>query len=147
MHRNTEGLRRSAKLRSTAALERAQTAIRRMQAKEALMNFRTVAARAGVSTAWLYNTTPLRDRIMKLRVATKTPVQNESANRRFLSQERVITTLRLRIRQLEAKNEDLKERLEHVYGQFASHSMNAKSARSGTYPRRADRQKEISRQQ
>ena len=65
--RNTEGLKRSAKLRTTAALERAQTAIRRMQAEETAINFRTVAAQAGVSTAWLYNTKPLRDRIMKLR--------------------------------------------------------------------------------
>lgn len=131
MPRNIEGLQRSAKLRSKAAVERANTAIRQMQAEEAPINFRTVAALAGVSTAWLYNTTPLRDRIMKLRVATKTPVQNESTNRRFLSQERVITTLRLRIRQLEAKNEDLKEHLERVYGQLATHSMNAKSARQG----------------
>jgi hypothetical protein len=85
MHRNTEGLRRSAKLRSTAALERAQSAIRRMQAEEIAINFRTVAALAGVSTAWLYNTKLLRDRIMKLRAAPKTPVHNDANNRRLIS--------------------------------------------------------------
>ena len=49
MRRNIEGLQRSTILRSRATLERAQTAIRRMQAQEIVINFRTVAAQAGVS--------------------------------------------------------------------------------------------------
>ena len=120
MRRNIEGLQRSAKHRSHAALERAQTAIRRMQAEEIAINFRTVAAHAGVSTAWLYDTEPLRDRIMKLRAAPKTPVQNDTNNRRLISQERVIATLRLRIKQLEEKNGELKEELERAYGQLST---------------------------
>jgi hypothetical protein len=120
MRRNIEGLQRSAKHRSKATLEKAQTAIRRMQAEEIAINFRTVAAQAGVSTAWLYNTKPLRDRIMKLRVVSKTPVQNDTKNRRLISQERVIATLRLRIKQLEEKNGELKEELERAYGQLST---------------------------
>ena len=131
MRRNTEGLQRNAKLRSTAALERAQAAIGHMQEKEASINFRTVAAQAGVSTAWLYNTKPLRDRIMKLRAISKTPIENDARNRRLISQERVIATLRLRIKRLEAKNEELKEQLERAYGQLATLPLNIKSARRG----------------
>jgi hypothetical protein len=91
-----------------------------MQAEEIAINFRTVSAQAGVSTAWLYNTKPLRDRIMKLRAAPKTPVQNGTNNRRLISQERVIATLRLRIKQLEERNGELKEQLERTYGQLAT---------------------------
>jgi hypothetical protein len=118
-----EGLRRSAKHRSKATLEKAQTAIRRMQAEEIAINFRTVAAQAGVSTAWLYNTEHLRDRIIKLRTAPKTPVQNDSNNRRLMSQERVIATLRLRIKQLEGKNGELKEELERAYGRLSTQAI------------------------
>ena len=131
MRRNTEGLKRSAKLRTTAAMERAQTAIRRMQAEEIAINFRTVAAHAAVSTAWLYRTKPLRDRIVKLRAVSKTPVQNDTNHRRLISQERVIATLRLRIKQLEASNNELKEQLERAYGRLAIPPSNSKSARRG----------------
>jgi 3-phenylpropionate/cinnamic acid dioxygenase small subunit len=131
MRRNTDGLQRSAKLRSASALERAQAAIRHMQAEEAPINFRTVAAKAGVSTAWLYNTKTLRDRIMKLRAASKTPIENDGRSRRLISQERVIETLRLRIKQLEAKNEELKQQLEHAYGQLATNPSGNKPARRG----------------
>jgi hypothetical protein len=38
---------------------------------------------------------------MKLRSIPKTPVDNDARGRRLLSQERVIATLRLRIKELE----------------------------------------------
>jgi hypothetical protein len=41
MLRTIEGLQRSAKLRSTSTMERAQAAIRQMQAEEMPINFRT----------------------------------------------------------------------------------------------------------
>lgn len=133
MRRNTDGLLRSAKLRSASALERAQAAIRHMQAEETSINFRTVAARAGVSTAWLYKTKSLRDRIMRMRSVPKTPVDNETHGRRLISQERVIATLRLRIKQLEERNGELKEQLERAYGLLSiqplrSHDIKRKNA-------------------
>jgi hypothetical protein len=131
MLKNTTGLQKSAHHRSQTAMEKAQSTIRRMQAEEASINFRTVAARAGVSTAWLYKTKTLRDRIMKLRSVPKTPVENESKDRRILSQERVIATLRLRIKQLEAKNAELSEGMELAYGELAARSSNTNSARRG----------------
>jgi glucan phosphoethanolaminetransferase (alkaline phosphatase superfamily) len=110
MRKNTEGLQRSAKLRSrTTTLERAQTAICRMQAQEISINFRTVAAQAGVSTAWLDTNKTMRNSIMKLRAVSKTPIQNDTKNRRLISLERVIATLRLRVKQLEEKNGELRK--------------------------------------
>lgn len=131
MLKNINGLQQSAKCRSQAAMEKAQSAIHRMQAEEASINFRTVAARAGVSTAWLYKTKPLRDRIMKLRSVPKTPVESNPKDRRFLSQQRVIETLRLRIKQLEVKNADLGERLERAHGELAVRSSSPGSPRRG----------------
>lgn len=119
MRRNTEGLQHSAKRRSHAALERAQLTIRRMQAEETSINFRTVAAQAGVSTAWLYKTRPLRDHIMKLR-HNAVIVDGESLHhRQQLSHERVVATLRFRIKKLEDLNRELKEQLEAAYGRLA----------------------------
>lgn len=131
MLKNTNGLQQIAQRRSQAAMEKAQSTIRRMQAENASINFRTVAARAKVSTAWLYKTKTLRDRIMKLRSVPKTPVENESKDRRLLSKERVIATLRLRVKQLEAKNAELSERLELAYGELAVRPSNPSSARRG----------------
>jgi hypothetical protein len=131
MLKNITGLQQSAQRRSKTATEKAQSAIRHMQAEEASINFRTVATRAGVSTAWLYKTKALRDRIMRLRSVPKTPVENESKDRRSRSQDRVIATLRLRIKQLEAKNDELNERLELAYGELAARPSNTNSARRG----------------
>ena len=54
-------------------LRSATAAILLMQAEEVEINFRSVAARAKVSTAWLYGTKPLRDKIVKIR--NTSPVQ------------------------------------------------------------------------
>jgi hypothetical protein len=110
-------------------MEKALAAIHRMEAEEAEITFRSVAAQAAVSTAWLYNTKSLRDRIMKLRSIPKTPVENDARGRRLLSQERVISTLRLRIKELEEKNHSLTEQLELAYGKLAITANSTDSAR------------------
>jgi hypothetical protein len=48
MPRNTEGLKRNARLRSKSAMHRALAAMQRMGASDREINFRTVAAEAGV---------------------------------------------------------------------------------------------------
>jgi hypothetical protein len=135
MVRNLEGLKRSARSRSDAATERATAAIRLMQSEEVAVNFRSVAARAMVSTAWLYGTKALRDRITKLRNATPATAEVPQQRQR-LSHERVVATLRLRIRTLEESNRELTEQLEAAYGRLAviqpklrSSTPNAKTGR------------------
>ncbi len=117
MPRNTEGLKRSARLRTEAALARATAAFQRMEATDQEINFRTVASEARVSTAWLYGQQEFRGRIIRLR---KTQTLKESTpfvrNRQWLSRQNIMKTLRLRIKTLEEKNRELTEKLERAYG-------------------------------
>ncbi len=61
MLRNIAGLKRSARLRSEQAMDRALAALHRMDASDREINFRTVASEAKVSTAWLYGQNRLRE--------------------------------------------------------------------------------------
>ena len=119
MVRNLAGLKRSAQSRSDGAMSRATAAIRKMQSEEVDINFRSVAARAKVSTAWLYGTKSLRDKIMKIRTTSPAAAGENLQHRQRLSHERVVATLRLRIRTLEEINRELKEQLEAAYGRLA----------------------------
>jgi hypothetical protein len=120
MVRNLAGLKRSAQSRSDGAMSRATAAIRKMQSEEVEINFRSVAARANVSTAWLYGTKTLRAKIMKLRHPTPTAAVETPQHRQRLSHERVVATLRLRIKTLEENNRALSEQLETAYGQLTT---------------------------
>jgi hypothetical protein len=119
MLRNLEGLKRSARSRSDDATERATSAIRLMQEEEVEVNFRSVAARAQVSTAWLYGTKALRATIMKERHASPAASGENPQHRQQLSHERVVATLRLRIKTLEESNRSLSDELEAAYGRLA----------------------------
>ena len=119
MVRNMDGLKRSARSRSEDAMQRATTAILLMQSEEVELNFRSVAARAKVSTAWLYGTKSVRDKIVKIRNISPIAAGENLQYRQRLSHERVVATLRLRIRALEEINRELKEQLEAAYGRLA----------------------------
>jgi hypothetical protein len=119
MVRNLAGLKRSAQSRSEDAMQRATAAILLMQAEEVGVNFRSVAARAKVSTAWLYGTKSVRDKIVKIRNTSSVAAGENLQHRQRLSYERVVATLRLRIRTLEEINRELKEQLEVAYGRLA----------------------------
>jgi hypothetical protein len=121
MPRNTEGLKRSGRLRSESAMQRALAALQRMDASDREINFRTVAAEAAVSTAWLYSQDELRIRIMRSRKPQSqlTPLSSALHDRERVSQQNIMSTLRLRIKMLEEKNRELTGRLELVYGELA----------------------------
>lgn len=122
MHKNTEGLKQNARLRSKHAVERALIALSRMEGFEWEINFRTVAAEARVSTAWLYKHQELRGRIMRLRRSQtcESSAEPDRATSKDLSRKSIITTLRLRIKKLEEKNRELTELLERAYGVIAN---------------------------
>ena len=126
MLRNLEGLKRSARSRSADATERATAAIRRMESEEVEVNFRSVAARAQVSTAWLYGTKALRATIMKARRASLAASGENPQHRQRLSHERVVATLRLRIKTLVKSNRSLSDELEAAYGRLAIPAPNVK---------------------
>ncbi len=121
MLRNIAGLKRSARLRSEQAMDRALAALHRMDASDREINFRTVASEAKVSTAWLYGQQELRVRIMRSRKTTNhmAPCASASQDRRRLSRQNIVATLRLRIKTLEEKNRELTALLELAYGKLA----------------------------
>jgi hypothetical protein len=121
MLRNVEGLKRSARLRSENAMQRALTVLHRMDASDREINFRTVASEAAVSTAWLYSQDELRARIMGSRKQPSqlTPLPSTLQDRERLSRQNIVATLRLRIKMLEEKNRELTDLLELVYGELA----------------------------
>ena len=121
MARNLEGLKRSARLRSESARQRALAALQRMDASDREINFRTVAAEAAVSTALLYSQEELRGRIIRSRRATTgvPPPASPSRDRERASRQNIVATLRLRIKTLEEKNRELTGLLELVYGKLA----------------------------
>ena len=121
MLRNVEGLKRSARLRSESAMQRALTVLHRMDASDREINFRTVASEAAVSTAWLYSQDELRARIMGSRKQPSqlTPLPSTLQDRERLSRQNIVATLRLRIKMLEEKNRELTDLLELVYGELA----------------------------
>ncbi len=92
-----------------------------MDASDREINFRTVAAEAAVSTAWLYSHEALRIRIMRSRkITTDVPLPaSPSRDRERASRLNIVATLRLRIKNLEEKNRELTGLLEIVYGELA----------------------------
>jgi hypothetical protein len=122
MTRNTDGLKKSAQLRSESAMQRALAALQRLDDSDREINFRMVATEARVSTAWLYSQEVLRGRIMRSRNATPviTPPASGSRDRERASRQNIIATLRLRIKSLEEKNRELTGLLELAYGELAS---------------------------
>jgi hypothetical protein len=103
-------------------MERALAALHRMDASDRDINFRTVAAEAKVSTAWLYGQEELRVRIMRSRRTTRhrvAPSASAAQDRERLSRQNIVATLRLRIKTLEERNSELTELLERAYGVIA----------------------------
>jgi len=94
MVRNLAGLKLNARSRSDETMLRATLAIRQMKSEEVEINFRSVAVRAGVSTAWLYRTKPLRDKIMKARTTSPAVAGETPQYRQRLSHERIFGGLR-----------------------------------------------------
>jgi hypothetical protein len=129
MVRNLAGLKRSTQSRSDETMSRATLAIRQMKAEEVEINFRSVAARSTVSTAWFYRTKPLRDKIMKARASSPVVAGETPQSRQRLSHERIVATLRLRIKTLEDLNRELREQLEAAYGRLAVAPPKVKPAR------------------
>ena len=121
MRKNTAGLKQSSQLRSEQAMDRALAALQRMDASDQVINFRTVAAEAKVSTAWLYGQQELRVRSIRSRKTMSQIASPASASqlRERQSRQNSVTTLRLRIKALEERNRELTEQLERAYGVIA----------------------------
>jgi hypothetical protein len=111
--RNTTGLAASARLRTEAARQRADAAIKRLALDPSQrINFNAVAAAAGVTTAYLYKYRALRERIDRLReeradtgrrLVSLRARTEESSRVLLLAKDRRIRELEANVKRLESE--------------------------------------------
>src|SRR5260370_38697973 len=126
--RNIEGLRKNAQEKALATKHRVEEAIRLLLKEQRVINFKTVAETARVSTAWLYANEDVKARITHLRsqqnpkAQVRIPPQQQASN---ASKDAVIKTLQKRIEALQNRVNkqadeirELKGQLEIAHGQL-----------------------------
>lgn len=118
--RNTEKIVCLAKLKATQTRESVDKAISKLSLEGRIINFNTVAKEANVSKSWLYKETDIRKRIELLRkqqynhLSTR-PVTKKKSSR---SEEVLIKTLKMRIKEVEEENTKLKNQIQKLYGEL-----------------------------
>src|SRR5215218_4977186 len=114
-----EPLIQAAAERHQRAVERAERALRDLDAEGAAVSFQLVARRAGVSRQWLYTQPALREQIEQLRdrapASTSTVPARQRATEASLRQR--LETLRAENQRLREENAGLKAELAIAYGQ------------------------------
>lgn len=117
--RNVNGLQTHAKQKSVATRQRAEEALTQLMKEKRPITFTSVAQTAGISTAWLYGDSDLKQRIIHLR-AQQTPEVRAAIPPREqasgASKEAMIVALKLRIREQSEEIKELKKQLEVAYG-------------------------------
>lgn len=124
--RNTTGLASSAASKKEATIKKTEAAISELLKASAVINFNTVAEKAGVSKAWLYREPAVADRIKRLRgqqASNQAKAHKESERASEASNHALVTTLKARVKELESENRELKKQLEVVYGKLHDASM------------------------
>ena len=117
---NTHHLRRAARDRHESAVARAEQTLRELDRAGQSVSFRSVAACAGVSRAWLYRQPDLRATIERLRAeqASSTTPQLPTAQRTGdESRQRRIEVLHDDNTRLRAENAQLREQVARLLGE------------------------------
>jgi len=114
-----EPLIQAAAERHQRAVERAERALRDLDAEGAAVSFQLVARRAGVSRQWLYTQPALRSQIERLRDCTPARPDGVPARQRATeaSLRQRLETLRAENQRLREENAGLKTELAIAYGQ------------------------------
>ncbi len=115
--RNVGGLRKNAEKKKEIAREKTDAAIQQLLKEDRSINFKTVAEVAGVSTAWLYKETDIKERIERLResgVKKQKLVLPQKAT--DASKDAKYQALKRRLQEIEAENRGLREHLEAIHG-------------------------------
>jgi Family of unknown function (DUF6262) len=97
-------LNQAAAARHQRAVERAQQAVRELDAEGATISFQSVANRAGVSRQWLYTQPAIRQAIERLRDRAPQPADGIPTRQRATE-----ASLRQRLESLRAENQRLRE--------------------------------------
>ena len=118
--RNTQGLKANALKKKNDAIKRTELAIQEMLKENITINFKTVAEKAKVSTAWLYRVPEIADRIKKIRAMNNSKNNNKLVLEKTsdTSKDALIATLKARIKELELSNLEQKKTIEMLYGKL-----------------------------
>ena len=118
--RNTQGLKANALKKKNDAIKRTELAIQKMLKENITINFKTVAEKAKVSTAWLYREPEIADRIKKICAMNNSKNNNKLVLEKTsdTSKDALIATLKARIKELELSNLEQKKTIEMLYGKL-----------------------------
>ncbi len=119
--RNTSGMVAHAHRRKEEKRKRVEEIIAQLLRQQQMINFNSVAQAAGVSKAYLYSQTEVRERIEALREQAMEQAVRERAARPTpgktdASKDLVILAKDRRIKELEAENRQLKKQLQVALG-------------------------------
>jgi Family of unknown function (DUF6262) len=114
-----ESLNQAAAARHKRTIDRAEQALRQLDAEGAAVSFQSVARRAGVSRQWLYTQPDLRAAIERLRDQAPAPGDDVPARQRATeaSLRQRLETLRTENRRLRQDNAALRDELALLYGE------------------------------
>jgi hypothetical protein len=117
---NTHHLLAAAQRRRDSTIERAQRTLRELSETGKRYTVTDIAARAGVSRAWLYAQTGLRDQIRQLadQRPTTPPVIEETRRSSDASLRQRLALAHSRVRELDDENRHLRDQVAHLHGQI-----------------------------
>ena len=115
---NSRHLTEAARQRSEQTMARARQALSDMQDSGQPVTISTVAARSGVSRAWLYTQDELRQQISALRGIAPARTNPPAAPASEASLRQRLTLAHQRIRQLADDNQQLRDQIAALHGQL-----------------------------
>lgn len=117
---NTEGIIKHARLKTEKTIQKVKEAIKKMIKKQMKINFNSVSEKSGVSKAFLYRNTELRDQIETLRKQQEglPSIKQVKRNMSDASKDVIIASLRKRIKDLEKENQEIKEQMKIQFGKI-----------------------------
>jgi Family of unknown function (DUF6262) len=124
-----ESLNQAAAARHKRTIDRAEQALRQLDAEGAAVSFQSVARRAGVSRQWLYTQPALRREIEVLR--DRAPARADSVPAR---QRASGASLRQRVESLRAENQRLREENQSLKAELAIAYGHQRAAARGSRP-------------
>lgn len=116
--RNTEGVRQYAQQKKLSAAVKVDEAIQRLIKQQGKINFNSVSTESGVSKAYLYNHSEIRERIETLRKQQEGILSTKQVKREMTeaSKDVLIAAKNKRIKELETENKQLKDELMKLRG-------------------------------